>query len=116
MREASSKRAREQTKALKRLLKDYPDSVWNNIQNLFYEFDMVKIGEKWLNNGGKAISDVIDPTDGFHPSQAGMSLQAEYMWELLLKGKEHIIGKRNPWNDEIKIKFIQKDGDPNESR
>ena len=114
LREASSARAREQTMALKTLLRDYPDEHWLNINNLFYEFDMVQLVGEWLDNGGKAISDVIDPTDGFHPSQAGMALQAKYMWKLLLEGKDDVIGKRNPFNDEIMIRFVQADGDPNE--
>ena len=68
---------------------------------------MVTITEWWMNGGGGAISDIIDPTDGFHPSQAGMAIQASYMWDMLLKDRTDILGPRNPFNNQILTRFQQ---------
>jgi len=103
LRDLHSERARELSQSAKAVVRDYP--IWDNFETGYYDFDLAKMGEMWLSRGGKSMQDIIDPFDGFHPSQVGMSMQAEYMWEELLEGKDDIIGARNPNNEKIDALF-----------
>ena len=70
----------------------------------YYDFDIQLMLDVWAERGG-AARDVIDPVDGFHPSQVGMALQAEYIWDYVLKEHPETIGEENKWNAEIIEKF-----------
>ena len=45
---------------------------------------------------------LIEPVDGFHPSQTGMVLTAEKFWNQIMIDRPEIFGPQNPYNDEIK--------------
>ena len=99
LRDLHSERARELSQSAKTVVRDFP--IWKNFKIEYYDFDLAKMSEMWLSKGGKSVQDIIDPFDGFHPSQVGMSMQAEYIWKELLEGKEDVIGIRNPYNEFI---------------
>jgi acyloxyacyl hydrolase len=42
-----------------------------------------------------------EPTDGFHPSQAGNALFAQKFWQWLEAEHPEALGPVNPHNDEI---------------
>ena len=49
---------------------------------------------------GKAWQ-VIDPVDGFHPSQIGQALQDQVFWEQIMRGRPETFGEENPFNELI---------------
>ena len=55
----------------------------------------------WESQGGKAWH-VIDPVDGFHPSQTGQALQAQIFWEQIMRDRPDIFGDENPFNELVK--------------
>jgi acyloxyacyl hydrolase len=64
---------------------------------------------KYVASGGKA-SDLIEPSDGFHPSQLGNELLAGLLWEYLEQHFPEAIGRVNPFNAEIMQKFGDQGG------
>jgi acyloxyacyl hydrolase len=54
----------------------------------------------WLKMGGKPWQ-LIEPVDGFHPSQIGNWLTANYMWDVIEKNYTHLLPPINPHNDVI---------------
>ncbi len=82
----------------------------------FKNFDMYRIQMDWptliakyVAAGGKA-ADVIEPIDGFHPSQTGHYLLADVMWNDLLANRPHWIPKPNPNNAAIQKLFGDQGG------
>ena len=64
---------------------------------------------KYVESGGKA-SDLIEPSDGFHPSQLGNELLAGLLWDHLEQHFPDAIGRVNPFNAEIVQKFGDQGG------
>lgn len=56
------------------------------------------------------VKNLIEPFDGFHPSQLAQNLQAKIVWEKLIKEYPDAGGKRNPNNDYIKRLFGEQGG------
>jgi len=59
--------------------------------------------------GGVAF-DLIEPADGFHPSQTGNMVLAEKLWADLSTNKPDWIPKQNPNNAAIKARFGDQGG------
>ena len=57
--------------------------------------------------GGEAWH-LMEPTDGFHPSQTANVLIAQWYWDQLITNHPDMLGTENPFNDFIKI-FQDKD-------
>ncbi len=66
-------------------------------------------GIKMWEKEGKDASELIEPVDGFHPSQAGHALNTELTFKILAE-MEGILPKINPHNDRIKNKFGDQGG------
>jgi len=93
-------------------------AVFNDIINnaTFSHFDMAYVAfpleeiiELWTKNGGK-VSQLIEPVDGFHPSQIGHYLSAQYMWTWLLQNQPSFVGDSNPYNSIIQTLFGDQGG------
>ena len=54
----------------------------------------------YVAKGGKA-TDLFEPVDGFHPSQAGNMLLASSLWDWFEENHPEALGDVNPHNDEI---------------
>jgi acyloxyacyl hydrolase len=56
---------------------------------------------------GEPLSNLIEPTDGFHPSQAGNALFASSFYTWLEENHPEALGAVNPHNAEIdKLFFV----------
>lgn len=82
----------------------------------FQHFDMYRLQVDWfalineyVQNGGKA-SDVIEPVDGFHPSQTGNYLLADVVWMDLQTNRPAWLPKLNPFNNNITALFGNQGG------
>jgi len=65
--------------------------------------------EMWESQGGQAYQ-VIEPVDGFHPSQTGQALTSSYLFNLLNANNPNLLGKVNPYNDKIEAQFADQGG------
>lgn len=72
-----------------------------NIDQLAYWFpDVEAMQAAWVAQGGQP-QDLIEPTDGFHPSQTGQMLFAENLWNYLAANYSSMIGDVNQNNAQI---------------
>jgi len=76
-------------------------------RNIFFFFQMYRMQVDWeafindyVSAGGDAF-DLIEPADGFHPSQTGNMLLASKLWEDLAANRPDWIPKLNPNNHKI---------------
>jgi acyloxyacyl hydrolase len=56
--------------------------IFNNFDIEFYEVPMKQIMDQYIAAGGKA-KDMIEPVDGFHPSQIAGEYVLDWIWEKL---------------------------------
>ena len=80
------------------------DETFDNFKLNFFDPDWKGLIAEYVAAGGKA-SDVIEPSDGFHPSQKGNELLADQVWNFLETEFPESIGDVNPHNEEILAKF-----------
>jgi len=76
-----------------------------------YEFnvDWKKFISNYTDAGGRAF-DLIEPVDGFHPSQTGNMLLAEMLWEDLATNRPGWLPPVNPNNALIEARFGDQGG------
>lgn len=106
VRDASTERAFEYNAFYEQLVEN------NDYQNfdLHYFFpDYAAIIGNWTASGGDPRA-LIEPVDGFHPSQTGNMLLAASMWEFLVENVPEAIGDINPNNEEIIAVFGDQGG------
>lgn len=91
------------------------NDVYTNISQTakFNNFEYVFIKPAWATlfgayekNGGHAV-DLIEPTDGFHPSQTGNAMLAEAFVAMLEEQAPGAMGTVNPHNAEIDALFFK---------
>ena len=70
---------------------------------------IVLVMKKWEEQGG-ADWEIIEPVDGFHPSQVGQYLSAQFLRDVLLTNETDIFGKKNPNNQKISEVFGNQGG------
>ena len=75
----------------------------------YYDFPLELIWEKWQQQGGQ-FYELIEPIDGFHPSQIANYLMPEVLWPILLKSHPNFLGKENPNNSLIEKLFGDQGG------
>jgi acyloxyacyl hydrolase len=73
---------------------------FKNFDMAYLPFPLPQVVKKWVRAGGK-VADLIEPIDGFHPSQLGNSLFAGEIWDLLEQNYPEFLGSVNPHNEEI---------------
>ena len=107
IRNRTTQRATQLSKAAKAIVKDAKNdpNLFPNLKINYYDFDLNKMMNNWLDRGGYAPFQIVDGFDGFHPSQIGMSLQADYIWEDVVRKNSLLSGKVNKFNFEIFEKF-----------
>lgn len=85
------------------------ENTFNNFQMAYVPPDFGEIISDWVKAGGQA-KDLIEPTDGFHPSQTANELLAEYLWNYLVANVTDAIGDVNPNNAQITQLFGDQGG------
>lgn len=78
--------------------------TYDNFEMKFFNPDWGAYIQEYVAAGGDAV-DVIEPSDGFHPSQTGNELFATMLWKWLETDFPESIGEINPNNDAILKKF-----------
>ncbi|EFC43184.1 predicted protein [Naegleria gruberi] len=73
---------------------------FKNFKMYYHEFPLKEVVQMWVKQGGQP-KDLIEPFDGFHLSQPGQSLMADYLWGWIKSEHSEIIGTPNPNNAQI---------------
>jgi len=71
--------------------------------------DYASLISNWTAAGNSAL-DLIEPVDGFHPSQTGNMLLAQQVWEWMAINVPEAMGLENPNNDRITQLFGDQGG------
>jgi len=91
----------------------FPDLVkkqnYSNFDFIYYPFPLEEIANSWVAQGGE-LWQLIEPSDGFHPSQVTNALLGDLLAQNLLKDKPQWFGNVNPNNDNIRKMFGDQGG------
>eukprot|EP00937_MAST-01D_sp_MAST-1D-sp2_P005589 g5589.t1 len=82
---------------------------FSNFKLIVHQPDWRKYIAEYVAAGG-AASDLIEPVDGFHPSQAGNMYLAQSLWSYLEDNYPEALGAVNPHNAEIERLFGEQGG------
>jgi acyloxyacyl hydrolase len=82
---------------------------FKNFRTFYFDENFNEILDIWVKQGGKPW-DLIEPVDGFHPSQIATFLAADFQWSNIVKQYPDILPPINPNNDKIKQLFGDQNG------
>jgi acyloxyacyl hydrolase len=82
---------------------------FNNFDMYYFGSPINEVIKIWTAQGGQ-VYELIEPVDGFHPSQIGNALVADYMWKQIEANYPHIMPPINPNNDQIDKLFGDQGG------
>uniref|UniRef100_A0A8C3TJC3 Acyloxyacyl hydrolase n=1 Tax=Chelydra serpentina TaxID=8475 RepID=A0A8C3TJC3_CHESE len=100
----------ERALQLSNVLKDIARSeMFANFDVFYMDFPLGKIADEWHKLGGESWQ-LIEPADGFHPSQITSALGARIIWQKALSEWPHVLGKENPFNSQIEDVFKDQGG------
>ncbi|XP_003385221.1 PREDICTED: acyloxyacyl hydrolase-like [Amphimedon queenslandica] len=102
-RNLTSDRALELTQTMEKLIKE---TKYQNITVLYMPVPLHQVFDTW--KGDKA--DLIEPVDGFHPSQITNALVANVTWQYIRDTYPDIVPPENPYNELIQKKFGDQGG------
>ncbi|NXT81376.1 AOAH hydrolase, partial [Zapornia atra] len=80
-----------------------------NFDVFYMDFPLRQTAEEWRKMGGEPWQ-LIEPVDGFHPSQIAAALGTSITWQKALHEWPHVLGKENPLNDQIEAVFKDQGG------
>jgi len=75
----------------------------------YYPYPFAEVEDIWHKRGGETWQ-LIEACDGFHPNQIANSIQAQILWDKLVKDHADWIGPVNPHNSEIQKQFGDQGG------
>lgn len=78
---------------------------FNNFKFIFYSPDWIKLFSDYTQTG-RPLTDLIEPTDGFHPSQTGNAIFGQKFFQFLETEYPEALGPVNPHNAEIDALFF----------
>eukprot|EP00762_Andalucia_godoyi_P006458 ANDGO_02850.mRNA.1 hypothetical protein DICPUDRAFT_153563 len=85
------------------------ENTFKNFKMVYYPYDVAAVLKIWEAQGGQAW-ELIEPIDGFHPSQVSNNLFAKYFWEEVARDHPDIWGPVNPNNAAINALFGDQGG------
>ena len=99
----------ERAMQLNAVLKDVvANTTFKNFKVFYIDPPLPAAIGMWVNMGHEAW-ELVEPVDGFHPSQTGQAFTAELVFKILA-GIEGALPKRNPFNNKIVEKFGDQGG------
>ncbi len=81
--------------------------TFNNFNIHYMDAAITEVFKRWVDQGGKP-SELLEPVDGFHPSQIAQAITTAVTFEML--EKIGVLPPTNPYNDEIVKKFGDQEG------
>ncbi len=108
VRRVTSEHAAELSKVYPKIIAE-KSSSYKNFKMLYHEFPLSYMYKKYMEEGGNVV-DLIEPMDGFHPSQIGGNLIAQGLYEWLSAEHPDALGPINPNNHIIDKLFGDQGG------
>src|SRR5262249_25550788 len=93
-RNGASERAAELNQQYKDIMAHY---TFERFDMDYYDYPIFEVLDYWTSQGG-AAKDLIEATDGFHPSQLANALGAMFTWEYMERSHPDWFGPVNPNN------------------
>ncbi|XP_072024277.1 acyloxyacyl hydrolase-like isoform X2 [Amphiura filiformis] len=106
LRNYTSERAANLSKALEEVVQS---NKFMNFKPYYIDYDIRTVIKEWEDMGGEGWQ-MVEPIDGFHPSQDANYMTAKHVWKQLETTYPEIIGKVNPNNDAIYKQFGDQGG------
>jgi acyloxyacyl hydrolase len=97
VRDMTSQRAMDLSAVYQKIIKEHN---YKNFKMHYIYADIQAEVDKWVAQGHQA-RDLIEPVDGFHPSQTAEMLTVDTVWQLLENELPDSLGPVNPNNDKI---------------
>jgi len=101
IRAATGLRARELSLVYEKIVKQYS---YPTFEMIYRPFPLPRAIEVWTSMGGQ-VYELIEPVDGFHPSQIANALLGQIVFDDLLENHPEFIGAENPNNADIQQIF-----------
>jgi len=83
--------------------------TFKNFDMAYYPSPVVQLINQWVSAGGNA-TDLIEPVDGFHPSQQTQALMGAWTYNTILQDHPSWLGEVNPFNSLITTLFGNQGG------
>ncbi|NXB79135.1 AOAH hydrolase, partial [Donacobius atricapilla] len=106
LRNLTSERALQLSNVLKEIARS---EKFTNFDIFYMDFPLSQTAEEWRKMGGEPWQ-LIEPVDGFHPSQIAAALGTGITWQKALHEWPQVLGKENPFNDQIEAIFKDQGG------
>ncbi|NXA59103.1 AOAH hydrolase, partial [Mohoua ochrocephala] len=106
LRNLTSERALQLSNVLKEIARS---EKFANFDIFYMDFPLRQTAEEWRKMGGEPWQ-LIEPVDGFHPSQIAAALGTGITWQKALHEWPQVLGKENPFNDQIEAIFKDQGG------
>ncbi|NXT27025.1 AOAH hydrolase, partial [Syrrhaptes paradoxus] len=106
LRNLTSERALQLSNVLKEIA---GSEKFANFDVFYMDFPLRQTAEEWHKLGGEPWQ-LIEPVDGFHPSQIAAALGTSITWQKMLREWPQVLGKENPFNDQIEAIFKDQGG------
>uniref|UniRef100_A0A8C9G3K6 Acyloxyacyl hydrolase n=1 Tax=Pavo cristatus TaxID=9049 RepID=A0A8C9G3K6_PAVCR len=106
LRNLTSERALQLSNVLKEITRT---QKFANFDVFYMDFPLKQTAEEWHRMGGEPWQ-LIEPVDGFHPSQIAAALGTGITWQKALHEWPQVLGKENPFNDQIEAIFKDQGG------
>ncbi|XP_074431543.1 acyloxyacyl hydrolase isoform X9 [Larus michahellis] len=106
LRNLTSERALQLSNVLKEIA---TSEKFANFDIFYMDFPLRQTAEEWRKMGGQPWQ-LIEPVDGFHPSQIAAALGTSITWRKALHEWPHVLGKENPFNHQIEAIFKDQGG------
>ncbi|NWH16329.1 AOAH hydrolase, partial [Grus americana] len=106
LRNLTSERALQLSNVLKEIARS---EKFANFDIFYMDFPLRQTAEEWRKMGGEPWQ-LIEPVDGFHPSQIAAALGTSITWQKALREWPQVLGKENPFNDQIEAIFKDQGG------
>merc|ERR1719379_2970031 len=106
IRNAGTARAIELTQQYSKIIQEH---TFSNFDMAYYDFPCEEVEKIWHDRGGETW-ELIEPVDGFHPSQTAMALTAEVLYNKLQTDHPSFLGPIIPNNAQIEKIFADQGG------
>ncbi|NWX87168.1 AOAH hydrolase, partial [Nothoprocta pentlandii] len=106
LRNLTSERASQLSNVLKEIARS---EKFSNFDIFYMDFPLRQTAEQWRRMGGQPWQ-LIEPVDGFHPSQIAAALGTSITWQKALHEWPQVLGKENPFNSQIEAVFQDQGG------
>ena len=105
-RNRTTERAMQLNQALQSMVEK---EIFTNFTAHYFDTPLKEAFQRW-EAAGHSPYDLIEPVDGFHPSQQAQALIAQVSWEMVRNLTTDFIPPTNPYNDLIRKQFGDQNG------